>query len=114
MIHYTYDPKTVDGWKSYPVRVRGLKPSQCHNKTTLLVQSMEHGFVTANCSQCGKKSFLSSEDFEDLHLWVSCPKCGKRMRLDIQDDNYSYACDNCRLYIWLAQLLPRWEDLGLE
>ena len=47
---YKIDPNI---WKEYPVRISGLKESSCCKSPTVLVQSMEGGFVTRNCWKCG-------------------------------------------------------------
>jgi hypothetical protein len=118
--HFAYDPEEVNGWKSHPVRVRGPRLSRCHAAPTLLVQSMEGGFVTANCSECGAKDTLTASEFLSLALWVSCPECKRQMQSNLMSEvkgaarlasNYGYACDDCRLYVRLADLLPHWEDV---
>jgi Bacterial RNA polymerase, alpha chain C terminal domain len=112
-----------ESWKSYPVRVHGPRLSTCHNATTLLVQSMKGGFVTANCSVCWRKDVLKWQEFRNLPLWVSCPNAGCRRRMHPHQlsrisgnaqlaCNYGYACSECRLYILLADILPPWEDLA--
>src|SRR4051794_2367239 len=55
MLYHRFAPELLEGWKSYPVRVCGPRPSACHGKPTLLVQSMAGGFVSANCCECGEK-----------------------------------------------------------
>ena len=112
MRHSEFDNQTSSGWKSYPVRIMGPRVSRCHNKPTLLVQSMQGGFVTANCSECGEKTNLSFYEFRELQLWVSCPQCRKRMSQYItKEENYGYQCSSCAIYIWLADLLPYWHEL---
>jgi hypothetical protein len=58
---YEYPPEVTKSWKSYPIRLVGPRASRCHNKPTLLVQSMGGGYVSANCSECGGKDTLSPE-----------------------------------------------------
>ena len=111
MRRYEYDPQTANGWKSYPIQVIGPEESRCCNQPTLLVQSMQGGFVTSNCSKCGKSDTLPERDFLDLHMWVNCPECRKKMHPEMVDKNYTYQCDKCQLYIWLSDLLPNWEEL---
>lgn len=52
MREYKYDNQQIDNWKTYPVRIVGNHLSDCHQSPKLLVQSMEGGYVTANCSIC--------------------------------------------------------------
>ncbi len=112
MERYQYDKEMCDGWKSYPIRLTTDRVSKCHGQPTVLVQSMKHGFVTANCLECGNKDYLSEAEFRSLRLIVSCPKCKQLMVPKLIDDNYSYCCEHCGLYIWLADLLPHWTDLA--
>ena len=120
ILFHRFAPELLEGWKSYPVRVRGPRPSECHGSPTLLVQSMAGGFVSANCSECGKKHLLGRADFFSLFLWVSCPRCRRQMESEMLPRikrasrlaaNYGYKCARCRIYILLADLLPHWEDL---
>ncbi len=106
------DAQTRDFWKTYPVRFSGHSISECCGKPTLLVQSMEGGFVTRNCSQCGLKDPLPEEVFfKKIDLWVACPKCKQPMKRDMFGKNYGFVCEPCDRVILLAALLPRWEDL---
>ena len=99
-------------WKKYPLRISGLKDSRCHGKPTVLVQSMDGGFVTRNCPECGGYESLSEPDFHLLGLWVACPDCRKPMVAQrVPTSNYGYICEPCQNYIKLASLLPRWTDL---
>jgi hypothetical protein len=120
MVYHRFATALLEGWKNYPVRIRGPRPSECHGSPTLLVQSMTGGFVSANCSACGKKQTLGKADFFNLFLWVSCPRCRARMEPEMLSrvngacqlaGNYGYKCDKCQIYILFADLLPRWQDL---
>jgi Bacterial RNA polymerase, alpha chain C terminal domain len=117
---HRFPPSELAGWRTYPVRVRGPRSSRCHDAPTLLVLSMDGGFVTSNCSVCGSKDLLTQQGFRSLDLWVSCPLCRERMQPGMVSvvsgsrygaANYSYTCDACHLYIRLADILPHWEDL---
>lgn len=113
---FKWDEQTRKGWKSYPVRIVGPRCSKCCDTATLLVESKEDGFVTANCSKCGKKGYLTKDEFHQLNLWVSCPKCKKRMEADMVENSFSsetygYKCEHCKATMYLSALLPRWEDL---
>lgn len=113
MRRYEYSKSDQDSWKSYPIRLTTSRVSRCHDKPEVLVQSMEGGFVTANCIQCGKSDTLSQDEFKKLAVLVACPECRKAMRADYVPDsskNYGYCCESCSVYIWLADLLPHWED----
>ena len=72
---------------------------------------MEGGFVTQNCSECGSRDTVSEAEFRGLGLWVACPDCKKPMTKEMIDKNYTFTCAPCDIYIKLATLLPRWEDL---
>src|SRR5712691_12336918 len=113
MREYPIDPKVREMWKLFPLRIPGNSKSTCCGAATLLVQSMDGGYVTRNCSVHGEKSSLPEHVFfNELDLWVACPECRKRMipgRLAYS--NYGYVCKSCDLGIKLAELLPRWEDL---
>ncbi len=119
-VYYRYDPTITAGWKSYPVRLRGPRPSSCHMAPTLLVRSMKQGFVTANCCECGGRDTLRESEFRSLNLWVSCPHCQRRMWPQVLSEvrgealhagNYAYGCLECRVYFLLADLLPDWADI---
>ena len=111
MREYPVDPMIHDMWKLFPLRIPGQRLSRCCQTATLLVQSMDGGFVTQNCAKCGNSDSLKSEEFEALHLWVACPECRSRMAARMVELNYGYVCDECELSILLADLLPRWSDL---
>ena len=99
-------------WKKYPVRISGLKDSRCHGKPTVLVQSLDGGFVTRNCPECGGFESLPEIDFYRLGLWVACPDCQQPMIPQrVPNSNYGYVCEKCQSYLKLAALLPRWTDL---
>jgi hypothetical protein len=117
---HKFTPAELAGWKTYPVRVGGPRLSKCHQAPTLLVESMEGGFVTANCSKCGGKDVLRLEEFQGLGLWVGCPLCRASMNSQLLSKisgsavgagNYGYTCFGCRICIYLSDLLPRWEDV---
>jgi len=112
MREYSVNPNIREMWRKYPVRLWGLSNSSCCDLPTVLVQSMDGGFVTRNCPKCGEKELLPEVDFKSLGLWVACPECKKPMvagRLPLS--NYGYICEDCDLGIKLADLLPRWTDL---
>jgi hypothetical protein len=118
MRRHPYDPQQRINWKTYPVRLVAQSLSSCHNQPRLLVQSMEGGFVSANCSACGKPEPLSHIEFLSLDnwLWVACPSCRKRMihgyvPSGSSAKNYGFFCEGCAVYVWLSDLLPRWEEL---
>ncbi len=109
---YVIDTNNGKSWSSYPVRIQGGSKSKCCNKPTLLTQLLPGGFVTKDCSKCGNPEFLSkTEFFHEIDLWVSCPKCRQRMAQAMIKSNYGYECKHCEMGIWLAALLPRWEDI---
>lgn len=99
-------------WKIYPVRIPGASLSRCHSEPTILVQSMEGGFVTRNCPACGNPETLPQRTFlHEIDLWVACPQCKGRMAPGIVDRNYAFACDKCQVSIDLSDLLPRWSEI---
>lgn len=112
MRRFEYNKNTCDGWKSYPIRLTLERVSKCCSQPAVLVQSMEGGFVTANCFKCGKKDTLSEYEFKGLRLSVSCPECKRVMVPKLIENNYSYYCEHCRLYIRFADLLPHWKDFN--
>jgi len=106
------DPEIRKIWKTYPLRISGHSLSKCCSETTILVQSMEGGFVTRNCPKCGNKETLPEQAFKnELDLWVACPDCKRRMESTILGNNYGFVCESCQVSIQLSDLLPRWEDL---
>jgi endogenous inhibitor of DNA gyrase (YacG/DUF329 family) len=110
---YPIDPNVLKFWKSYPVRFPGGSVSACCNEPTVLVQSMSGGFVTRNCPKCGTKDTLPEDVFlRKLDIWVACPSCRRRMEPTIIDKNYGFICRSCELGIYLAALLPRWQDIA--
>ena len=109
---YQIDPSVREMWRTYPVRIPG--GSQCPrcDVETVLVQSMEGGFVTRNCAHCNDSTPLPKDVFFSLNLWVACPECSRRMTPnELPDRNYGYVCRKCDVGIRLSDLLPRWEDL---
>jgi hypothetical protein len=50
MVELPIDDAIREVWKKYPVRISGLKESRCHGKPTILVQSMQGGYVSRKCS----------------------------------------------------------------
>ncbi len=105
-------PDIRNFWKAFPLRIPG--GSQCSDcgQDTVLVQSMNGGFVTRNCPKCNKPTTLPSSVFEGLDLWVACPQCKDRMESStLPDKNYGYVCQACVVGIPLHAILPRWEDL---
>jgi hypothetical protein len=109
---YPLDPEIRKIWKIYPVRIPG--GSTCHSchEETVLVQSMDGGFVTRNCPLCNKEATLPEHIFKQLNLWVACPKCKKRMASQkLPDGNYGYTCSFCNIAIPLFALLPKYTDL---
>jgi NAD-dependent SIR2 family protein deacetylase len=111
MRRYEYDKDICDGWQSYPIRLTTESLTECHKQPAVLVQSMEGGFVTANCWKCEKSIYLSEYEFKRLPVMVSCPECKNIMISKMVDKNYCFVCEDCELYIRLADLLPRWGDL---
>ena len=112
MRRFRYDKETCDGWKSYPIRLTlENRLSRCCSQPAVLVQSMEGGFVTANCFKCGNRETIGDYEFKSLRLIVSCPECKKVMTPTLIEKNYSYHCEDCQLYIWLSDLLPHWKEL---
>ena len=113
MEKFIYDKTTCDGWKSYPIRI--IVPDRvckCHGTRLVLVQSMEGGFVTANCFECNKKELIGENELKKLPIVCCCPKCNKVMTGELVEKNFCYTCKNCNLYIRLADLLPHWSDLS--
>jgi DNA-directed RNA polymerase subunit RPC12/RpoP len=110
---YPVNPRLGDIWKTYPLRIPGYSLSKCCRQPTLLVQSMDGGFVSRNCPRCGKPTTLPESVFTTkLDLYVACPECKQRMTPQVlPDKNYGYLCRSCRLIIKLASLLPKWQDL---
>jgi hypothetical protein len=118
--YHRFTPETMKGWKSYPARIRGPRLSDCHQAPTLLVHSMERGFVTQNCSDCGNRFPVSLSEFEALGLWVGCPNCNRPMGPEKLQQvigptrraaNYAFVCEHCRVFIWLMDLLPGWDEV---
>lgn len=114
------DPATAAGWKSFPVRIPGPGRSTCHDAPTILVESKRGGYVTSNCSRCGEFTTLSRAEFSDLKLPINCPECRGPMRTHVPQwspsvrlptSNYAFRCDECRVYVELHWLLPKWSDL---
>ncbi len=115
MAEYPIDPSVRDMWKSFPLRIQGGSKASCCGAPTLLVQSMDGGYVTRNCSEHGDKNYWSLPEhvfMHELDLWVACPNCKRRMSPGrVPHSNYGYVCGTCDLSIKLSSLLPRWADL---
>jgi hypothetical protein len=113
MREHLINPTVREIWKSFPLRILGQSTSSCCSVPTLLVQSMDGGFVTRNCSACGEKSTLPEHvSMNRLDIWVACLECKRRMEpARLPFSNYGYLCQGCDLGIKLADLLPRWADI---
>jgi hypothetical protein len=114
-----YEPYrfTIDlqaSWKSYPVRVVAPTLSRCHRKPALLAQATESGLVQGVCTApgCGKLTTLSQTGFRELRLWVACPKCQQCMLPEMPVSGYGFSCERCHIYVRLADLLPREEEVA--
>ncbi len=109
---YRLDPSVREFWRRYPVRIPGGSECWQCKQETVLVQSMDGGFVTRNCPRCNKPSTLPDSIFKGLALWVACPRCKSRMKPQVLPDrNYGYVCASCEVGVPLFELVPRWEDL---
>ncbi len=110
---YHVDSIVRECWRAYPVRILGHSTCGSCSEPTVLVQSMESGFITRNCPKCNLHDTLPESIFRNnLDLWVACPRCKKRMEPDVLlDKNYGYVCRSCNVSIALFELLPRYEDL---
>ena len=112
MRRYEYNPESTNGWRSYPIRLTVTGKSGCCKETKILVQSMDGGFVTANCTKCGKQDTVSHSEFEALDVWISCPECQQKMASQkVAYSNYGYTCERCDLYVLLGDLLPKWDEI---
>jgi DNA-directed RNA polymerase subunit RPC12/RpoP len=91
------DPQVREIWKSFPMRIPGFVTSGCCRAQAILVQSMEGGYVTRNCSACGAKvSMLSSAEVQRLDLWVACSQCrGRIEKARLAHSNYGFQCVSC-------------------
>jgi hypothetical protein len=104
-------------WKKHPLRIADGSKSKCCGLPNVLVESMRGGFVTRNCPGCNGYTTLTNEAFRGLALWVACPSCRQPMTATqvksskTKSSNHGYECVPCRLWIQLAALLPRFEDL---
>jgi hypothetical protein len=116
---HPYDARQREGWKSYPVRLLGGGVASCHGVPRILVQSLEGGFVSANCPVCAGHTTLPLGEFIEAteSVWVGCPVCKKMMKAGYVPDgtganrNYGFACAGCSVFVWLSDLLPRYQDL---
>jgi len=112
MYLYPVDELLREAWKTFPVRFPGPANSRCCSWPTILVQSMDGGFVTSNCWKCGNYDTLSQPDFlHKVSIWLACPKCGDLMYRSMVGNNYGFTCHDCDVAIRLADVLPRWQDL---
>lgn len=82
--------------------------SYCHQRPSIIVRSMEGGFVTQNCTQCGNKRTLPFDELPDL----ICGECEKDLIPFINNDqNYAYKCSSCETTYILADLVPWWYEI---
>lgn len=109
---FSLDPTVRINWRAYPVRVPGGSLCPTCRTETVLVQSLDGGFVTRNCPSCDHFSTVPEAVFRQLELWVACPACRRRMEPTVlADRNYGYLCANCDGGLRLCELLPRYQDL---
>jgi len=120
MERFSPEPDLALAWKCHPLRLLVPEPSKCHGMPRLIAQSMDGGFVSANCSECGAKEPFGDADLRNLgcSYWLACPVCRGRMvagrvpgSSGKPGQNYGLTCEACKLYLWLSDLVPRWEDL---
>lgn len=120
MRRYVPSTEVLAACKRHPIRVWIPTPSRCCHQPRIIVQSLEGGFITANCANCGKHDTLGNTEFAELgeSLWVSCPECRAKMSAELVPDgsgyakrNYGFVCAKCQLYLWLSDLVLRWEEL---
>jgi hypothetical protein len=109
---HALDPSVRAIWKEYPVRIPGGSKCNDCGLETILVQSLEGGFVTRNCPRCNKFESLPERVFRALQVWVACPRCKGRMApCVLPDHNYGFECSHCDIGLPLFELVPRWQDL---
>ena len=106
-------------WEDYPVRIKGVRKSQCCGNPTLLVRTSQGGFVEEMCSTCRKLENLSKPDFLTIshRLYVKCPECGGEMAVDTErreHGNYAFLCEPCDLLLRLGDLVPYRSDDRVE
>lgn len=108
------DGNSAQSWKSHPIRLVSPSPSRCCGEPAIVVQRAAGGFVTVVCTKCQSEDTLAMTEFRNLAAWVSCPKCRRRMSPGLvppKDQNYGFVCEPCKVYLWLADLLPDFRDV---
>ncbi len=110
----TYDKNRLS---SYPMIISIHGKSWCCKQARILVQSMDGGFITANCMKCNNKTNVLIDEFQSFDRDVNCPKCGMVMSpayvpdgSKIEERNYGFKCMKCDIYIWASDLIPYYED----
>ena len=95
-------------WK-LPGRISGLSLSACCDAGTVLAKVMDNGLIGRYCETCGNhKSFLPKAQFVKMNWsFYTCPECHGKMRPDLMNYNdFSLVCDNCQVFITIAELVP--------
>lgn len=92
---YLSDDRLFEEWRRYPVRAVFGACDRC-GEPTILVQSMDGGYITRNCSNCGRIHTPTERMFfGKLELWVVCPECRRKMEKARIYSNYGYDCSHC-------------------
>jgi hypothetical protein len=79
--------------------------------TTEVVVMTPRGFLKSICRPCLKEFSLTHDEFleGDAFQAIECPECAGALTPSIsflEQGNYLLACDACRHYLRLADLLP--------
>lgn len=99
-------------WRASPIRIPGGKDCYNCDIPTVIVQSMDGGYVTRNCPRCHSSSSVPEKVFRSLPILVACPECGVHMQpRTLPDHNYGYVCDRCDVQIPLFELVPHYSEL---
>ena len=85
--------------------------SRCHRADSVLVLSLEHGFVEQNCETCIQSRLLPVGDLPDL----LCPQCNASLvKMTNERKNYEYVCANDGYFVELAQLVLDPHGFGVD
>lgn len=102
-------------WESFPKKDIYLERiSRCHSTWLVVVRSKDGGYVTANCNKCGKQDTVRREDFDNIRYKCPCPVCQVPMKPTMLEMNYCYKCDLCDLFVWLADLVPDYQQFETD
>jgi hypothetical protein len=90
---------------SWPAMLAIPDAKHCSGAPMVAVRYSTGGYMKKVCLSCYADVHLSYSDFEALPTVFRCPICAQMLQYNLIGKNYAVQCEDCRLYIWLADLV---------